>query len=119
MTEKRQCAKKVWHPSGNWGYHTDCKINAVNEEEGKLWCKTHTPSLVLAKGEATTAQWRAKWASDSAASAKQAELKRLRNAVVDAAKVWSDTAYGDDLEYTVEAALLDALQALRDLESAT
>ena len=45
-----RCEKMVWGESGYQTYQ--CKRRSVNAEDGKRWCRQHTPSIVKAKADA-------------------------------------------------------------------
>ena len=72
LPEKR-CVHRVFSSDGSFlGYQ--CSRGGVNEENGKLFCKQHTPSLVAAKEEARRQKWREQWSKDR----KDADEKRKK-----------------------------------------
>lgn len=56
MTEKDKCGAQVNTP-GVWSQTYRCQRNGSLFEEGKYWCKTHAPSSVKARRNATNARY--------------------------------------------------------------
>ena len=93
MTKER-CSKRIFDSQSYQGHL--CQRSAVNTEDGKPWCKQHTPSLVKAKNDEQAKKWREEWDQQRAndeARRKQIEdekneLTTLR-AMKKAAELWS------------------------------
>jgi len=65
-----QCSASVWDV---WHSHR-CHRNGTVHEEGKWWCKQHSPSAEKARREASKARWDAKM---NRLSAPDREIERL------------------------------------------
>lgn len=55
MTEKHHCSARVW--SQGAFFSSPCARSGSLFEEGKHWCKTHAPSSVKARRDASRAKW--------------------------------------------------------------
>lgn len=66
------CASKTY---SNMGWYP-CRNKGKVEEGGKLWCRTHAPSIVAERRRERNAKWDAKWKA-------QAEHRRQRRAEAD------------------------------------
>ena len=51
------CAKSVPDDGRSMSFH-QCLRRGINEEDGKLWCKQHTPSIVAAKDYERRQKWK-------------------------------------------------------------
>lgn len=60
-----RCAESVWCPTTR--LHSQCARKGVNSEDGEVWCKQHTPSLVKAKQVAKQAEYDARYKASSEA----------------------------------------------------
>ncbi len=109
MTEKHPCVEIVWHQEGNWGQNYPCQRNGTRNEDGRWWCASHSPEKVLARRKATSLAVRA----ELDAAAKDREVKRLRDAVVDAAKAWLVTHGPSEFsEYASDEVFARVVEAL-------
>ncbi len=98
MSETQRCAGRTWHDRmGSF----PCANKGKVKEEGKLWCRTHAPSLVAARRQARSAKWEAEWKESrehqAAAKAEQAEIHRRAEcypALLEAAKAELDAGEG-------------------------
>lgn len=55
--DPKRCQKQVW--IGSW--YSQCRRKGSVEEDGKLWCKQHTPSAEAARLEASNKRQEEKW----------------------------------------------------------
>lgn len=118
MTEKRQCAKSVWHPRGNWGHHVPCQRNATVEEDGKWWCSTHAPSLAKARADKRYAEYQAARKAERDEGARAREIARLRDAVINAIREWRDGPLDAEMWTANAAKVLRAYEELTSVSQA-
>ena len=55
--EKHQCSKEIWRDYREGR----CSRNGVNFEDGKWWCRQHTPSILKKKREDEQAKYDKDW----------------------------------------------------------
>lgn len=53
-----QCSKTVYDPTMRFPRGHRCKLKAVVERDGSLFCKIHDPVAVKARNDAKEAQWK-------------------------------------------------------------
>ena len=69
MTPKEGCSGQVIYD--NWGHSAPCSKNPTVGEGGKLYCRTHAPSLMAQRREKRVAAWDAKYQTEGAEWAKR------------------------------------------------
>jgi hypothetical protein len=62
MSETHRCSGQV-QDTGGWGRFYSCDRKGSIQEAGKWWCKTHAPSAVQAREDASRAKRLAKEAA--------------------------------------------------------
>lgn len=97
-----KAAEETTRCSETWleGYtnHRRCSRKGVNVENGKRWCKQHTPSIVEARNEESSRKFHAKIAERTT---ELSALRALRDAV---GKYYSCGVLPDDVEEAYEKA---------------
>ena len=76
--EWRQCSKTVF--TDRFG-GSPCAISATVEENGKLWCRRHAPSLLKAKLAEQEREWVERRQAQAHIDAERAYIRRLGEVV--------------------------------------
>ncbi len=80
-----KCSKRVWS-GGSFDGHL-CRNLACVEEAGRLWCRTHAPSAVQAREEASAARRKADAEERQRVRDMNLRAERLRERSLEAIKL--------------------------------
>ena len=103
---KAKCKQKVYDRA----IHQMWQCGHPANKDG--FCGIHRPDKAMARN----VKWEAKYAAIEKAAQHREDIRKAERAVIDAAKVWGETAFGDKES---ENTLIDAVAALRVLEPET
>lgn len=84
---KEKCSGRVWHGAG---LDMACIYNGIVQEDGKHWCRRHTPSRVAARHKAAKEKREAECAAMEAKDRKHQRIREAEAAVLEAAEKWVD-----------------------------
>lgn len=97
--DPEKCAAAV-ADGGRWPSWHQCTRKGINTEEGHVWCKQHTPSMVKAKSDARYAQWQDEWDERD----RQRLATKAKDSIAQVAiDLFDQKATHEDLEHAVMA----------------
>ena len=81
--EKHECSGRAYNPNGSWGNkYRPCTLNAVLNEGGKWWCRTHAPSVERERREKANKKWQQEYEQKKQAAESAKRCQRIGQAVL-------------------------------------
>jgi len=82
--EKHECSGRAYNPNGSWGNkYRPCTLNAVLNEGGKWWCRTHAPSAEAARREKANEKWQQEYEQKKQAAESAKLCQRIGEAALE------------------------------------
>lgn len=94
MSERKFCAATLWKDM----HRSSCSRSGSVYENGRWWCKQHSPSAVAKRAADSDARWKKQWAERKAGWAREDAFKKVAETAV---ALFRQKATMEDLEKAV------------------